>query len=86
MRRLFSMLVVPSRHCAPGNSWSAGGECRGMGVGAAIAIGRLGSIGGPKLGGWLKGLGHSSSQLLLDLLPIAIIGSVFAAILALRKR
>jgi MFS transporter, AAHS family, 3-hydroxyphenylpropionic acid transporter len=59
---------------------------RGVGVGAAIAIGRLGSIVGPKLGGWLKGLGHGSSQLLLDLLPIAIIGSVFALILALNKR
>jgi AAHS family 3-hydroxyphenylpropionic acid transporter len=59
---------------------------RGVGVGAAIAVGRLGSIIGPKLGGWLKGLGHGSSQLLLDLLPIAIIGSVFALILALTIR
>ena len=58
---------------------------RGVGVGAAIAIGRLGSVVGPKLGGWLKGLGHGSSQLLIDLLPIAIIGSVFALILALNK-
>lgn len=57
-----------------------------MGVGAAIAIGRLGSIVGPKLGGWLKGLGHGSSQLLLDLMPIAIVGSVFALLLALKKR
>jgi AAHS family 3-hydroxyphenylpropionic acid transporter len=59
---------------------------RGAGVGAAIAVGRLGSIVGPKLGGWLKGLGHGSSQLVLDLLPIAIIGSVFALILALTIR
>jgi len=59
---------------------------RGVGVGVAIAIGRFGSIVGPKLGGWLKGLGHGSSQLLLDLLPIAIVGSVFALILALHKR
>ena len=59
---------------------------RGVGVGAAIAIGRLGSIVGPKLGGWLKGLGHGSSQLLLDLMPIAIVGSVFALLLALKKR
>jgi AAHS family 3-hydroxyphenylpropionic acid transporter len=59
---------------------------RGVGVGAAIAIGRLGSIVGPKLGGWLNGLGHGSPQLLLDLLPIAIIGSLFAAVLALHER
>ena len=59
---------------------------RGVGVGAAIAVGRLGSIIGPKLGGWLKALGHGSSQLVLDLLPIAIIGSVFALILALTIR
>jgi AAHS family 3-hydroxyphenylpropionic acid transporter len=59
---------------------------RGVGVGAAIAIGRLGSIVGPKLGGWLKGLGHGPSQLLLDLVPIAIVGSVFALILSLNRR
>lgn len=59
---------------------------RGQGVGAAIAVGRLGSFVGPKLGGWLKGLGHGPSQLLLDLLPIAVIGSVFALLLALRKQ
>jgi AAHS family 3-hydroxyphenylpropionic acid transporter len=58
---------------------------RGVGVGAAIAIGRTGSVVGPKLGGWLKGMGHGSSQLLMDLMPIAIIGSVFALILALNK-
>jgi AAHS family 3-hydroxyphenylpropionic acid transporter len=59
---------------------------RGVGVGAAIAVGRLGSIIGPKLGGWLKGQGHGPSRLVLDLLPIAIIGSVFALILALTTR
>jgi AAHS family 3-hydroxyphenylpropionic acid transporter len=59
---------------------------RGVGVGAVIAVGRLGSVIGPKLGGWLKGLGHGSSQLMLDLVPIAIIGSVFALLLALNKR
>jgi AAHS family 3-hydroxyphenylpropionic acid transporter len=58
---------------------------RGVGVGAAIAVGRIGSIVGPKLGGWLKEFGHNSSQLLIDLLPIAIVGSVFALILALHK-
>ena len=58
---------------------------RGVGVGAAIAVGRVGSIVGPKLGGYLKGAGHSSAQLLLDLLPIVIIGSICALLLVWRS-
>ena len=55
---------------------------RGIGVGAAVAFGRVGSIIGPKLGGALKAAGHGPSQLLMDLLPIAICGSVCALWLA----
>jgi AAHS family 3-hydroxyphenylpropionic acid transporter len=55
---------------------------RGMGVGAAVAFGRIGSIVGPKLGGTLKAAGHGPSQLLMDLLPIVIVGSVCALWLA----
>jgi AAHS family 3-hydroxyphenylpropionic acid transporter len=55
---------------------------RGMGVGAAVAVGRIGSILGPKLGGTLKAAGHGPSQLLMDLLPIVIVGSVCALWLA----
>ena len=55
---------------------------RGVGVGAAVAMGRIGSIVGPKLGGALKAAGHGYSQLLMDLLPIVIIGSVCALTLA----
>jgi MFS transporter, AAHS family, 3-hydroxyphenylpropionic acid transporter len=55
---------------------------RGVGVGVAVAAGRIGSIAGPALGGILKGMGHSSSQLMLDLLPIAIAGSLSALLLA----
>jgi MFS transporter, AAHS family, 3-hydroxyphenylpropionic acid transporter len=51
---------------------------RGIGVGAAVAFGRIGSIVGPKLGGALKAAGHGPSQLLMDLLPVAIFGSVCA--------
>jgi MFS transporter, AAHS family, 3-hydroxyphenylpropionic acid transporter len=57
---------------------------RGIGVGAAIAMGRIGSIVGPKLGGMLKAAGHSSSQLLMDLLPIVIAGSIAALLLTWR--
>jgi AAHS family 3-hydroxyphenylpropionic acid transporter len=55
---------------------------RGIGVGAAVAFGRIGSIVGPKLGGMLKAAGHRPSQLLMDLLPIVIVGSVCALWLA----
>ena len=55
---------------------------RGMGVGAAVAFGRIGSIAGPKLGGILKSAGHGPSQLLMDLVPLAIVGSLCALWLA----
>ena len=55
---------------------------RGVGAGAAVAVGRIGAIVGPKLGGTLKAAGHGPSQLLMDLLPIVIIGSVCALWLA----
>jgi AAHS family 3-hydroxyphenylpropionic acid transporter len=53
-----------------------------VGAGAAVAVGRIGSILGPKLGGTLKGAGHGPSQLLMDLLPIVIVGSFCALWLA----
>jgi AAHS family 3-hydroxyphenylpropionic acid transporter len=55
---------------------------RGVGVGVAVAFGRVGSIVGPKLGGMLKAAGHGPSQLLMDLLPIVIVGSLCALWLA----
>jgi MFS transporter, AAHS family, 3-hydroxyphenylpropionic acid transporter len=55
---------------------------RGIGVGAAVAFGRIGSIIGPKLGGTLKAAGHGPSQLLMDLLPIVILGSACSLWLA----
>jgi len=55
---------------------------RGIGVGSAVAMGRIGSIVGPKLGGMLKAAGHDASRLLLDLLPIVIVGSICALLLA----
>ena len=55
---------------------------RGLGVGAAVAVGRIGSIVGPLLGGTLKAAGHGPSQLLMDLLPIVIVGSLCALWLA----
>lgn len=54
---------------------------RGVGVGLAVAMGRIGSIVGPKLGGVLKGAGYTSSQLLMWLLPIVVLGSICAIVL-----
>jgi hypothetical protein len=45
---------------------------RGVGVGTAVAAGRIGSIVGPKLGGYLKSAGHGPAQLLMDLLPLVL--------------
>jgi AAHS family 3-hydroxyphenylpropionic acid transporter len=49
---------------------------RGVGLGAAVAVGRVGSIVGPKLGGTLKAAGHSSGQLFMDILPLVVLASV----------
>jgi AAHS family 3-hydroxyphenylpropionic acid transporter len=48
---------------------------RGVGLGAAVALGRVGSIVGPKLGGTLKAAGHSSGQLFMDILPLVVLAS-----------
>jgi AAHS family 3-hydroxyphenylpropionic acid transporter len=59
---------------------------RGMGVGAAVAFGRIGAIVGPQLGGMLKAAAHGPSQLLMDLLPVVIAGSLCALWLAWETR
>jgi len=59
---------------------------RGLGVGLAVAIGRIGSIVGPEYGGMLKAQGKSTSELLLSLVPIAVVGGVCAIALAWRLR
>jgi AAHS family 3-hydroxyphenylpropionic acid transporter len=54
---------------------------RGAGVGLAVAIGRIGSIVGPKWGGMLKDAGYSSSHFLMSIVPIALLAAVAAIIL-----
>jgi MFS transporter, AAHS family, 3-hydroxyphenylpropionic acid transporter len=49
---------------------------RGVALGAAVAMGRVGSIVGPKLGGVLKAAGHSSGRLFTDILPLVVLASV----------
>jgi AAHS family 3-hydroxyphenylpropionic acid transporter len=55
---------------------------RGVGVGTAVAVGRIGSIVGPKLGGALRAAGHNGAQLFLDILPLVILGSICGLLLA----
>ena len=55
---------------------------RGLGVGVAVAMGRLGSVVGPKLGGTWKAMGLSTSQLLYKLLPIVVLAGVASLLLA----
>jgi MFS transporter, AAHS family, 3-hydroxyphenylpropionic acid transporter len=59
---------------------------RGVAMGAVVAAGRVGSIVGPKLGGLLKAAGHGSAQLLTDIMPLVIAGSVAVLLFALGRR
>jgi AAHS family 3-hydroxyphenylpropionic acid transporter len=57
---------------------------RGAGVGFAVAAGRLGSVAGPLLGGLLVLGGRSTSHVLTGMLPVVVVGSVCAVVLAWR--
>jgi AAHS family 3-hydroxyphenylpropionic acid transporter len=57
---------------------------RGTGVGAAVGIGRLGSVFGPLYGGMMLALGGASTAVLLGTIPFVLIGG--GATLALARR
>ncbi len=57
---------------------------RGTGVGAAVAVGRLGSIAGPVLAGQLLAMGKNASTIIGASIPITVISAV-AALLLLRR-
>jgi AAHS family 3-hydroxyphenylpropionic acid transporter len=56
---------------------------RGLGVGLAVAMGRLGAVVGPKLAGSWKAAGLDTTALLYKLLPIVVAASVATMVLAL---
>jgi AAHS family 3-hydroxyphenylpropionic acid transporter len=58
---------------------------RGTGLGAAVGVGRFGSIIGPALAGVLLAAGRSSQQVLAGLLPIVALVSLCVLLLALRR-
>jgi AAHS family 3-hydroxyphenylpropionic acid transporter len=57
---------------------------RGVGAGATVAAGRVGSIVGPALGGLLQSAGQGSTRILSDILPLVILGSITGMALAWR--
>jgi len=61
---------------------------RGTGVGLAIAVGRFGSVVGPLLAGVLIAGGKSSAEVLIGIIPLAVIGgiSTFLLVIVLGRR
>jgi AAHS family 3-hydroxyphenylpropionic acid transporter len=57
---------------------------RGRGVGASVAVGRLGSIAGPYVAGMLLATGRAPSEVLFTVLPAIVIA--FAAVALLMRR
>jgi AAHS family 3-hydroxyphenylpropionic acid transporter len=59
---------------------------RGTGVGAAVCVGRIGSVLGPLFAAGLVGAGRSAPQVLMALVPLAVVGGLTAVLLSSRLR
>jgi len=59
---------------------------RGTGVGAAVAVGRIGSVIGPLAAGQLLAMGRSSSVVIGASIPVTLIAAVAALLLIRRPR
>ncbi len=59
-------------------------EMRGTGVGAAVAIGRIGAFSGPLVAGYLLGTGQSEIVVIASSIPMILLAAISALIL-LRK-
>ena len=59
-------------------------EMRGTGVGAAVAIGRIGSFAGPLFAGMLLSMGSSSAMVIGASIPLIFIAAI-AALFLVRK-
>jgi AAHS family 3-hydroxyphenylpropionic acid transporter len=59
---------------------------RGTGVGAAVCVGRIGSVAGPLFAASLVGAGHTASQVLMALVPLAVVGGLTAVAVSSRLR
>ncbi|MGU7770788.1 3-(3-hydroxy-phenyl)propionate transporter MhpT [Burkholderia sp. MR1-5-21] len=59
---------------------------RGTGVGAAVAVGRLGSILGPFVAGQLLALGESTTMLMASSIPLVVVAALSALAVVARDR
>ena len=59
---------------------------RGTGVGAAVCMGRIGSVAGPLFAGRLVGAGHTASQVLMAIVPFAVVGGLTAVAVSARLK
>lgn len=57
---------------------------RGTGVGAGVALGRVGTVLGPLFAGALVAVGYSSSIVLASMIPVALLGGSCAVFVAAR--
>jgi AAHS family 3-hydroxyphenylpropionic acid transporter len=63
-----------------------GSAMRGTGVGAAVAVGRLGSVVGPLFAGGMLARGGGSTSVLLAIVPVVIVAGGAAFALTWRKQ
>ncbi|PZU21338.1 MAG: 3-(3-hydroxy-phenyl)propionate transporter MhpT [Shinella sp.] len=61
-------------------------EIRGTGVGVAVAVGRLGSVAGPLLAGFLVAGGSTPSGVMFALVPITLLAGLTTVLLLVRRR
>ena len=61
-------------------------QARGAGIGAAIGVGRLGSLAGPTFAALLLAAGRSSEEILTSVLPIVVACGICVVLLAWRRR
>ena len=56
-------------------------QVRAAGAGAAVAVGRFGSIAGPLVAGELRQAGYSADQVFMVLVPVVIVAGLAAVVL-----
>lgn len=61
-------------------------QVRAIGAGAAVGVGRLGSIAGPAIAGQLRAAGQTPAQVLQAMIPVALLGAATALILILTRK
>lgn len=61
-------------------------EMRGTGVGAAVAVGRIGSFAGPLLAGMLLSLGSSSGMVIGASIPMILLAAIAAVMLVSKPK